>query len=183
MRKIYLDLLIIGLCIAFAAPIKAQAHIDVNINISSQPVWGPVGYDVVQYYYIPDIDTYYYVPRHQFIYQERGRWIKSSRLPPLYSNYDLYSGHKVVLNEINPYLHDNEYKEKYGSYKNRHDQHAIRDSRDSKYFANKNHPEHKNWVERQKNNNDQEKRQNNAKKNKGNDKKEGHGNQRNRDRH
>lgn len=176
MRKIYLAVLITGIFIASSATIKAQTHIDVNINISNQPIWGPVGYDVVQYYYIPDIDTYYYVPRRQFIYHERGRWITSSHLPPLYSNYDLYSGHKVVINEINPYLHDNEYREKYSSYKNRHDQHAIRDSHDSKYFVNKNHPEHKNWVERQKHNNGREKGQNNTKKSKENNKKEGHGN-------
>ena len=41
------------------------------------------------------------------------------------------------------------------SYKNRHDQQAIHDSRDSKYFANKNHPEHNNWVKQQRHDNDQ----------------------------
>jgi hypothetical protein len=44
------------------------AQVRVNINIGSQPVWGPVGYDHVDYYYLPDIETYYYVPTRQFVY-------------------------------------------------------------------------------------------------------------------
>jgi hypothetical protein len=34
-----------------------------------------------------------------------------------------------------------------------HDQKAIRDSREAKYFVNKNHPEHNNWVKEQKHDN------------------------------
>jgi len=150
MRKIYLGSLIAVILFVFAAPVKAQIHFKLNVNISSQPIWGPVGYNEVQYYYLPDIDTYYYVPRHEFIYQENGNWITSSSLPPRYRNYNLYNGHKVVMNENKPYLHDKNYKEKYSSYKNRHDQQPIRDSHNSKYFVNKNHPEHNNWVKQQK---------------------------------
>jgi hypothetical protein len=42
---------------------------------------------------------------------------------------------------------------KYSYYKSRHDQRPIRDSRDSKYLINKNHPEHNIWVLRQKHDN------------------------------
>jgi hypothetical protein len=35
----------------------------------------------------------------------------------------------------------------------RHDQQPIRDSRESKYFVNPNHPEHNNWVKQQKHDN------------------------------
>jgi hypothetical protein len=42
------------------------------------------------------------------------------------------------------------YREKYSSYKGRHDQEVIRDSHDSKYFVNKNHPQHNEWVKQQK---------------------------------
>lgn len=41
---------------------NAKAQVSLNINIGSQPVWGPTGYDHVDYYYFPDIDAYYYVP-------------------------------------------------------------------------------------------------------------------------
>lgn len=177
MRRIYYTILIAGILIAFATPIKAQVSFSFGININSQPAWGPTGYDEVQYYYLPDIDAYYYVPQHRFIYQIRGRWITSSNLPARYRNYDLYSGHKIVINENRPYLRDKVYREKYSSYKNRHDQQPIRDSHDSKYFVNKNHPEHNNWVKQQKQDNGRGKEQGKDKRNNGNNRQDKHDNQ------
>lgn len=116
----------------FAAQ-ETQAQVRVSINIGSQPVWGPVGYDYVNYYYLPDIDAYYSVPRHQFIYLSDGQWIFSASLPPRYRGYDLYSGYKVVVNDPQPYMHANVYRERYAPYRGRHDQVVIRDSHDSRY--------------------------------------------------
>ena len=116
----------------------------------SQPIWGPTGYDHVEYYYLPDIDVYYYVPQHRFFYSERGRWRSGSSLPSRYRGYDLYNSYKVVVNEPKPYLNNATYKEQYSSFRDRHDQESIRDSRDSKYYVNPKHPEHKNWVKQQK---------------------------------
>lgn len=126
---------------------QADAQISVNINIGTQPAWGPTGYDHVDYYYLPDIDCYYYVPGNQFIYLSGGRWIRSASLPAQYRNYDLYSGYKVVVNQPDPYLHDNTFRTKYASYKGRRGQAVIRDSHDPKYkSANRpgnNHPQAK----------------------------------------
>lgn len=176
MRRIYFIILIMGVLISLSVPLKAQVKFNFHLNIGSQPIWGPAGYDDVQYYYLPDIDTYYYVPQHRFYYQERGRWISSSSLPPRYHDYDLYSGYKVVVNEDRPYRHAQDFREKYGSYKNRHDQQPIRDSRDSKYFVNKGHPEHNNWVKQQNQNNGQGNRGNGYRQNE-NNKQERNGNQ------
>lgn len=118
-----------------------------SINIGTQPVWGPTGYDHVEYYYLPDIDAYYYVPQHQFIYKEGRQWRKASNLPSRYRDFDLYNAHKVVVNERTPYKQEQVYRDKYGTYKGRHDQQPIRDSRDEKYFVNKNHPQHSKWIE------------------------------------
>ena len=51
-------------------------------------------------------------------------------------------------------------RDKYSSYKNRHDQLFIRDSQDSKYYQNKNHPKHDSWVKQQKQDNDKNKKNN-----------------------
>lgn len=123
----------------------AQVHVRLNVNIGSQPVWGPVGYDHVEYYYMPDIDAFYSVPRQQYIYQQRGRWVFASSLPIRYHNYDLYSGYKVVINDPTPYRHAETYRSQYGSYKDRHDQEVIRNSHDPRYFEIKDHPEHNKW--------------------------------------
>ncbi|HEY4784939.1 MAG TPA: hypothetical protein VIH57_02770 [Bacteroidales bacterium] len=127
-----------------------DAQVSVHINISSQPIWGPVGYDYVDYYYIPDIEAYYYVPKHRFIYLEGNRWVSRAALPPRYHDFDLYKVDKVVINEPEPYLHHDVYKAKYISYRGRHDQAVIRDSHDQRYYVIKDHPEHKHWKEEQK---------------------------------
>jgi len=153
----------------------SNAQVSLSINLGSQPIWGPTGYDYVEYYYLPDIDVYYSVPQHRYYYYNRGRWIYSSNLPSRYSNFDFYNSYKVVVNEREPWRNHKNYIKKYSSYKGRHDQQPIRDSRDSKYFVNKNHPEHNNWVKQQKHDNDKDKsnKQNNnsGKHNKGKNKK------------
>ena len=99
MKKIILITAIFLGAIAITKNSNAQVKVGVNINIGSQPVWGPVGYDYVDYYYMPDIDAYYYVPNRQFVYLSNGRWIFATSLPVAYRHYDLYSGYKVVINE------------------------------------------------------------------------------------
>jgi hypothetical protein len=121
---------------------KIAAQISLNVNIGTQPVWGPVGYDHVDYYYIPDVDMFYNVPSHQYIYEEKGRWVFTKSVPARYRHYDFNRGYKVVVNEPSPYNHAHEYKIKYAKYKGDHSQQIIRNSHEEKYFINKNHPEH-----------------------------------------
>lgn len=121
-------------------PFKASAQISVSLNIGSQPLWGPVGYDHVDNYYLPDIECYYDVPRRQFIYMDGGRWIYASNLPSRYRGYDLYSGYKVVINSRDPYRNFNHHRVSYGRYRNNRSQHVIRHSQDSRYYVVKGHP-------------------------------------------
>ncbi|GAB3951700.1 hypothetical protein GCM10028805_32370 [Spirosoma harenae] len=135
-------LLVFSLFIASVAYQPAKAQVNVNINIGSQPLWGPTGYDYVDYYYFPDLDIYYYVPLQQWIYFNGGRWITTTVLPPRYNSYDLYRLHKVVINEKQPYLRNNVYRTRYSSFRGKYDQQPIRDSRDSRYYVINNHPMH-----------------------------------------
>jgi len=130
-------------CAFVARHADAQVSVSLSLNIGSQPDWGPTGYDHVDYYYLPDIDCYYYVPSKQFVYKSGSQWVWKSSLPSQYSNYDLYKSYKVVVNKPKPYMHDNDYRTRYSSYKNRHDQPLIRDSHDDKYKrpAGNNRPE------------------------------------------
>ena len=112
MKKMILLMLLIG---GLTTVQKAGAQI--NINLGLQPAWGPAGYQYVDYYYLPDIETYYYVPNKQFIYLNNGKWIYSAGLPSRYRTYNLYNGYKVVVNEPKPYLRHATYKVKYAKYK------------------------------------------------------------------
>ncbi len=138
---------IVALLLSGFAIEKATAQVRVNINIGSQPTWGPVGYDHVDYYYMPDIDAYYNVPTRQYYYFDRGRWVSAYALPPVYSNYDVYNSYKVVVNDPYPYRHAEMYRVKYAGYKNRHDQMIIRNSHEEKYYQIKDHPDHDKWKE------------------------------------
>jgi hypothetical protein len=121
----------------------------IGINISDQPIWGPTGYDRADYYYIPDIDSYYSVSERQYIYRDGSNWVHGSSLPASYSGYDPYHSYKVVINEDKPYMNNTNHQAQYKSFKGTKNQPVIRDSHDSKYFVNKDHPEHENWVKQQ----------------------------------
>lgn len=134
-RRIAILLIMAGLFAFKTTP----AQVSVTINISSQPLWGPVGYNYVEYYYMPEADVYYYVPRRQFFYLRNGNWFYSTSLPAIYY-MDLYRTYKVVLIGPKPYNRHQFYKTKYGKYKTiRCKQAVIRDSRDKKYFVVKGH--------------------------------------------
>lgn len=100
----------------FFASNTIHSQVSFNVNLGTQPSWGPVGYSSVNYYYVPDVQAYYDVSATQFIYLNNGNWIRSSRLPIQYRNYDLYRGYKVVLNDYKgtrPYTLYKIHKQKY----------------------------------------------------------------------
>lgn len=116
---------------------QSKAQVSITINTGSQPAWGPVGYDYVDYYYMPDIDAYYYVPQQQFIYRETNNWVFARALPPRLKWYDPYHGYKVVINAPKPYLQHNVYRLKYKKYKGYENRQVIiRDSHDERYKNN-----------------------------------------------
>jgi hypothetical protein len=123
MKKIVISVFLTMASIVMVHTSKAQ--VSVNINIGSQPEWGPSGYDYVDYYYLPDIETYYYVPKHQFVYFSGNRWVFASSLPAMYSNYDLYSGYKVVVNKPRAYRYFNDDRVRYARFKNYNNHQVI----------------------------------------------------------
>ena len=128
MKKIIL-LSAIALSSLIYTSANAQFRLNVNINLGAQPDWGPAGYDYAEYYYLPDIDAYYYIPAKQFIYLDGRNWIFANRLPGRFQNYDLYRSYKVVVNEPRPYLNNRFYQSRYGQYRDFHNQRVIRDNR------------------------------------------------------
>lgn len=131
------------------AGITAQAKI--NINLGTPPVWAPTAPVKVQYYYLPDIETYYDVPSKQYIYSNNGVWTRTASLPNRYRTYDLYKGRTVYLNDYRgntPYLLYKEHRVKYAGNRNwkpnGHDNgnHYGNYKRNHKNFDNENHEDH-----------------------------------------
>lgn len=121
---------------SFALTQKADAQIrfGFNINIGEQPAWRAPGYNYVEYYYLPEIEAYYYVPRHQFVYMNNGRWVFSSSLPYRYRSYNLYTANKVVVNRHNAYLSFEQDRQRYGRarYNDRNDRYDRNDRRNDR---------------------------------------------------
>ncbi|MEN0056234.1 MAG: hypothetical protein AAGC65_21330 [Mucilaginibacter sp.] len=132
MKKLILSAAILLGCLTVKTA-SAQVGVSLGINIGSQPAWGPVGYDYANYYYMPDIDTYYDVPTHQYVYFDNNVWVHRAYLPVRYRHYNLYSGYKVVINDRNPWLRHDVYRVRYAGYRGRHDQVIIRNSHDARY--------------------------------------------------
>ncbi len=145
----YLIILIAVFCLSGISN-TLVAQVNVNVNLGSQPIWGPTGYDYVENYYIPEMDVYYNVPQHRYYYLDRGLWIGRASLPVRYRNHSLFNVYKIVLNDPQPWHHHKIHKEKYYKFKGRHNQMFIRDSRDKKYFIVKGHPQHQNWLKESK---------------------------------
>lgn len=135
MKKLFI-LMGIAIGLLTTQPADAQIRVNANINIGNQPAWGPVGYDHVDYYYMPDIDVYYSVPERRYIYLDGGKWLFASTLPGRYKGFNLYAAPKIVINEPKPYLRADVYRVKYKNWKGPK-QVVIRDSNDEKY---RNHP-------------------------------------------
>lgn len=107
---------LVSLAVIFLMSLSMQSQVSVNVNIGAPPAWGPAGYSDVNYYYLPDVESYYDVKSSQFIYFEGGKWLRARHLPKQYRNYDLYHGYKVVLNDYRgstPYVYYNKHKVKY----------------------------------------------------------------------
>lgn len=122
-----------------------DAQVAVNINIGLPPVVVPVVHTQSDYYYLPDIESYYDIRQSKFIYFGNGHWIYSRSLPAHYRNYNLHTGYKVVLTDYHgrtPYHYFNTHKNKY------HKEHKV------KYKKNKGSKHHKHHHDHYENDHD-----------------------------
>lgn len=95
---------------------KAQVAVKVDRTYGITPKWAPTAPAKVNYYYLPDIETYYDVPAQRYIYQKNGVWTRTAVLPTRYSGYDLYKGKTVYLTDYRgnaPYKLYSKHKVKY----------------------------------------------------------------------
>ncbi len=124
MKKLFYVVVFLS-AFAFAKP--ANAQVNVSINIGSQPLWGPGGYDYARYYYMPEMDVYYNVSSRHYTYYDGGRWVSHRSLPSRYGRYDLHRTYKVALNDSNPWRNHRRHRSNYHGYSRNYSQVSIRD--------------------------------------------------------
>lgn len=100
---------------------------NVKVQAVAPPVWAKAAPANVNYYYLPDINTYYDAPSRVYIYEKEGKWVRTSTLPARYRDYNLATGQTVYLTDYKgntPYtlykVHKVKYKGKEWK-RNRHD--------------------------------------------------------------
>lgn len=123
MKNLLLTAVVIGASF-FTNQSEAQVRVNVNLNIG-RPNWGLPGNQVGDWYYLPEIDTYYDIPGRQFVYFDRGRWVYANQLPYMYRDYNLSRGYKVVLNDNRPFMRADVYRKKYNRYYNTYRQPVV----------------------------------------------------------
>jgi hypothetical protein len=112
-------LLLIYINLLSVAKIKAQAT--VNVNLGNAPTWAPAKSVKAQYYYLPEIDTYYDVPQRKYIYRSNNAWVRSSNLPARNRNYNLKKGKIVYITDYRgnaPFNYHKKHKNNYYNPKN-----------------------------------------------------------------
>ena len=87
---------------------------------AAPPTWAQ-NYDndnPVNYYYLPDIETYYDLRNNEFVYLDDGNWRFSASLPSVYASFDLNNCFVVKLNNTvhEPWMHFHNYVAHYPRY-------------------------------------------------------------------
>lgn len=160
-RFIMKNIFYIGIVIFSLAFVQnSKAQVSVNINVGSQPLWGPVGYDYARYYYMPEINVYYNVNNKKYTYRHGNKWLTKSRLPGRYRNFDVYRTYKVVINENDPWNRHQHYHNAYARHAHNHSQIVIRDGRRSSR-GSANHVYHSRGKEHKKHKDNKGNRHNN----------------------
>ena len=111
-KKILPIAIVLSVILMYTA--DAQVRVNLNVNIGQRPAWGLPGNYTGDFYYFPEIDVYYNIPQRRFVYLDRGHWIYVNELPRAYRGFDLYRGHKIVINDPNPFVRPHYYRERYG---------------------------------------------------------------------
>jgi len=111
--------------------VKAQVSIHLGINIPARPVYVPAPRPVVveeapvydddvsyddDYYYLPEVEAYYSVPRHCYYYNDGNAWITAAYLPGAYRNYNWRTAVRYEVRASRPYLHHDIYRSRWGGY-------------------------------------------------------------------
>lgn len=122
MKKIILGML--AGCFMLAASVtETKAQVQVNVNLG---IWDPPAeYSGVNYYYLPDVESYYYVPTHQYVYLDGGTWVFRKTLPTRYRTYNIQTGYKVAVNRPRAYTYFNDDRSRYARYKGKHEKQVI----------------------------------------------------------
>lgn len=108
--------------ILFAASTASHAQLSVNVNIGAPAVvvrsaaWVPQNHAGVDFYYLPEIESYYDVNAGLYVYLNNGNWCRTRYVPAQYRDYDLVHARRIALSGYcgsRPYTYYNNHNVRY----------------------------------------------------------------------
>jgi hypothetical protein len=127
-KSVILSAILFGSLVYNSASAQISVHIGFGIPARRVYVPAPQPVEVYDndefdnsddYYYLPEVEAYYSVPRHCYYYQDGGRWISAAYLPGAYRNYDWRTARRFEIRGSRPYMRHDEYRSKWGGGFNR----------------------------------------------------------------
>jgi len=134
MKKLIILSAIAASGLFYAKTADAQISIHVGLNIPVRHVYVPAPQPVVvqetpaydddnvpasyddDYYYLPEVEAYYSVPRHCYYYNDGSSWVTAAYLPGAYRNYNWRSAVRYEVRSPRPYMHHDFYRSRWGGY-------------------------------------------------------------------
>ena len=83
------------IAILFCTSIKAQVSYVENNNLKFNSATNCQ----IRYIYFPNMGAYFDKLNNDYIFQEKGEWIKAKELPTLYGGYSIYSNVGVEIKD------------------------------------------------------------------------------------
>ncbi|MBB6128734.1 hypothetical protein [Mucilaginibacter lappiensis] len=68
------------------------------------------------YYYLPEVEAYYCVPRHCYYYNDGSSWVSAAYLPGAYRNYNWRTAVRYEVHAPRPYMRNDFYRSRWGGY-------------------------------------------------------------------
>ena len=127
-KSVILSAILFGSLVYNSASAQISVHIGFGIPARRVYVPAPQPVEVYDnndfdnsddYYYLPEVEAYYSVPRHCYYYQDGGRWISAAYLPGAYRNYDWRTARRFEIRGSRPYMRHEAYRSKWGGGFNR----------------------------------------------------------------
>src|ERR1700742_1782253 len=91
-------------------------YVPARVVVQDQPVAyaEPANYDGDEdYYYLPDVDSYYSVTDQCYYYNDGGNWVSAAYLPGAYRDFDWRNARRFEVRAPRPFMHNDYYRARY----------------------------------------------------------------------
>jgi hypothetical protein len=91
-------------------------YVPARVVVQDQPVAyaEPANYEGDEdYYYLPDVDSYYSVTDQCYYYNDGGNWVSAAYLPGAYRDFDWRNARRFEVRAPRPFMHNDYYRARY----------------------------------------------------------------------